>query len=386
MIWFSFIFTCLGLASLDIIVKRNKAILFLIMCSAIILFIAMRLAAGVDWVVYQALYDGNGISVPFEVGYRYLSLIISLTGLGFWGFVFLITLFSFYSLNKFFKKSSPFPIFCLGIYFSISFAFNIEALRQIVAVAIILNALVLLFEGRILFFYVFVFIAACMHASASLLFILPIINNDTFKKYAITLFLIGIVLAVFNQFPVEWVINLLTQYFNNSYLDKIKLYSLEAGSANFLTVNFIFKIITLFFFISAKKQIYKNIISDNNKKVLDVIVSMFYLMLFIDIFLGKYGTIRIRLNEFLNPGFVCLISIVIKNIHVKVLRQIFCLYIFSYVLLSFSKFSLDPYFLEQFKYHNSLEYYWLNDKSVMENRKNEVSLYWQERDKVSIGN
>ncbi|WP_186377448.1 EpsG family protein, partial [Yersinia rochesterensis] len=81
-----------------------------------------------------------------------------------------------------FKKYSLFPLFCLSIYFISSFGFNIEALRQIIAVAIFYIALSYYLNGKKKHYIALCLLASSFHISAIILIILPFIDNAIFKR------------------------------------------------------------------------------------------------------------------------------------------------------------------------------------------------------------
>lgn len=386
MIWLIYLLLCSVVSIADLTIQKNKIILRFLFSIMILLFLGMRFAAGVDWSVYLSLYEGNNINVPFELGYRILNKIFSYSGIGFWFFVFLVTFFSFLSLSKYFSVYSKYPLFCLALYYLMSFAFNVEALRQIIAVALVVNALIFYLQGKLYYFYGIVLVGITMHASAALLLFFPLLDNKKFRAVAIYLILTGVALAIMNQFPIDWIINFIAGNFSNPYTDKVKLYSLEAQSVSLLTINFMFKLFVLVSFMAAKRNIYASVCNSRQIKLVNVTISLFYLMLLIDIYLGKYGTLKIRLNEYLNPAFIVMITLVILNLKYKFLKQLFSVIVMLYATASFTKFMNDPYFKNQFIYHNSLLVHLSGDKEVLVTRESEVFEYWQNREKIIAGN
>lgn len=385
MIWYIYLALNISFSLLDNLPNKNKKYLSALLLVSISIFLGMRYEVGVDWVVYENLFSGNEINVQFEPGYVLTSMVFSSLGLNFWFFVFVITVSLFLSLNNFFKKTSPLPLFCLGVYYTISFAFNIDFLRQIIAVAISLVAINCYINKKYLMFIFFTFISIMMHASAAIILLLPLINRDVFRNYAILVLSLGIILSLINQYPVEWIIKTLSIFSSSVYVEKIRLYASSTESAQFFTVNLLFKIIIFLTFILNKNKIYS--FAEKTKKVdsLKVCVSIFYLMMLVDVYLGKYGTIRLRLDEYLNPAFIITLSYILVSFKKKLSKQIFIVFILVYCISSFIKFTYDPYFTGQFEYHNSLFSTWLDDKDLDLKRREEVNLYWQEREKVIVG-
>ncbi|WP_442870767.1 EpsG family protein, partial [Citrobacter sp. Awk 4] len=158
----------------------------------------MRYKIGVDWTVYEDLFEGRGINVPFEPGYEVISNLFSALGIGFWGFVFLITSFLLYTLIVFFNKYTPLAVFCLAFYFILSFSFNIDVLRQILAVALSIWGVMSYIDCKKIRFTIIIATASSIHVSALIFFIIPFINSACFRNISIYFLFAGFVLSLIN--------------------------------------------------------------------------------------------------------------------------------------------------------------------------------------------
>jgi hypothetical protein len=384
MIWFAYFMVNFFSGILDIFKVRQRSIILFIVLVNILLVIGLRYKIGVDWVVYEDLYNGNPVNVPLETGYTYLSYLFSITGLGFWGFVFAITFFSSITLYQFFNTYTSIAIFALTYYFLISFAFNIDFLRQIIAVSITIWSVIFYIRRKYLLSLVLVMLAVSMHSSAIVFLLLPLINTKIFRSVILYLLLAGFALAIIGQYPVDWVINFIFSVTANPFIYKIKVYTTGANVSQTITFNLIFKLIVLFVFLLNRRKIIAQVIAENKLKAFNIILSLFYFMLCVDIYLGKYGAIRLRLDEYFQPYFVLLICLIITMIRIVLVRQLMIGFVFAYVTVNIGKFSQDSYFIKQFSYSNSLKNFIVPDKEFDITRGNEVKEHWAERDKIII--
>ncbi|WP_421356318.1 EpsG family protein [Pseudocitrobacter faecalis] len=369
---------------LDVVKVRPQRLLLFIASINIIIFIGFRYKLGVDWAVYEDLFVGRVVYVPFEYGYVLLNNLFSFMGIGFWAWVFFITLFSLYTFIRFYKEFSPTYVFCLTFYFILSFAFNIEALRQIIAVAITLWAAIYYMNDKKIKSLIFVICASFMHVSALFLLLIPLIDNKIFRNMALPTIFIGAILAALSVYPIDVLINIVSSYISNPYIYKIKIYTLGSNVSSILTLNLVFKLIILAFLYINRKSIIQNSKVKISNNVFNTIVSLFYLMLVVDIFLGKYGSIRLRLDEYLNPYFILILSFIIIYAKNKVYSQLMIVVIICYSLSNILKFSQNDYFIKQFRYSNSLVNYFNPDHSHDLKREREVIAHWLERDKIII--
>lgn len=352
----------------------------LFLASLIILtVIGFRYEIGVDWLLYRDLFNGKTITLALEPGYQFISLLVSLTGISFWLFVTGITFFSLVVMSVFFKRLSVYPVFCLAMYFALTPIFNVDMIRQVLAVSFFYIGFMYLIKNKKTHYYVYVLIAATFHISAALLLILPFIIKDKNTKALKILLLPGIILAVAGVYPIEIIIQIISALVHNSYTEKLISYTTPANISPVITFSFIFKIILISFFFLRKEKI-KSEIKDNSH--LHVIENFIIFMVFLDIYIGRFGTISSRLDEYFLPAFVCMAAWVIYSFDRLLNRISFSLFIIFYLLVSFYRLSQDEYFKDQFiPYQNylmiSMDTSHLYDKS----REQSVDYHWKTRDK-----
>lgn len=115
--------------------------------------------------------------------------------------------------------------FILLYFFMQYFYFNTEILREAIAVAIFLLGYDCLVKGKIIKYLFFCIISFCFHASASILFLLPIIYPYISKARGIKLYalllLFVIIFRIFATYTAEVLINKVFSY-NSMLQDKIE--------------------------------------------------------------------------------------------------------------------------------------------------------------------
>ncbi|CNE79995.1 EpsG family protein [Yersinia kristensenii] len=371
------------IANIDIAFSKNKLIVKYVLFLLIILVIGLRYELGIDWLFYLNSFNGNSTNtLTIEPGYQLLSSFISYLGFGFWSFVCMISIFILFILYRFFKKYSPFPLFCLSIYFILSFGFNIEALRQIIAVAIFYIALSYYLNGKKKHYIALCLLASSFHISAIIFITLPFIDNAIFKRLMKISVLFGVAMSVVGLYPIEIILETLTLFSYNPYLEKIHHYTLNAGTGNIFTYNLLVKIIIISYYFIKKKHIYFEFA---NKKIplnfassLEIIILT---MLIIDVYFGKYGTITSRIDEYFIPIFIILVSYLIMINKSIVNKLVFSILFSCYVLIAFIRFTSNEYFQNQYiPYRNSLYSKIIGENASMA-REQAVKLHWIERKK-----
>jgi len=345
----------------------------------IITIIGFRYEVGVDWLLYRDFFNGSTITLTLEPGYQLISILLSLTGISYWVFVFGITLLSVVVLNKFFKELSYYPVFALGCYFALSPVFNIEAIRQILAVTFFYIGLVYFINNKRKIYYIYALIATICHISAILMFILPFMiksKNIKFYKY---LLLPGFVLALVGFYPIEILINLISLVIHNSYTEKLLSYTTPANISPVITFSLAFKLIILLSYYYRKEHLIKKDALNAGHLIVEKIIIF---MIFLDVYIGRFGTISSRLDEYFLPAFVCMATLVIYSFGRYLNRIVFTLFIISYLMVSFYRLSQDDYFKDQFlPYQNYLLI--SNDGSHRfdKTREKAVDYHWKNRDK-----
>ncbi|WP_205956578.1 EpsG family protein [Pantoea stewartii] len=164
-----------------------------ITCLIITLFVfCFSYPSGNDWIGYFLNYDciQNGQcdenTPSFEPGFN---LIVYIFGnLGFLGYNIIIVIFNIYCLDKFSKQFENKAF----IYFSmLSFMYwmlYVEAVRQSIAISLLLLAIPFLFKRKIINYILLVLLASTVHTTAiiCILFVLPVISPRISKLSSIS--------------------------------------------------------------------------------------------------------------------------------------------------------------------------------------------------------
>lgn len=337
------------LAFLDFFVvanARNRFYLYIILFTVIVGFIGLRYQTGLDWLFYNDLFNGESFSLAIEPGYYLLSFISSFL-LEYWIYQALITAFLIICLKKFFEENTKCYLFCLGVFCLYQFIFITEALRQIIALSIILIAYKKLYGSKIFQFSVLTFLAVLFHVSAVIvLFILPFLKRGNIHILKI-LTVIGIVLAIFNIYPVDSLIQLFSMLPTGGYIEKIKWYSQEDYAGSVLTFSLIFKVLIVFLFDYRFKSIKSNGDSIVNTRAIDFIYTSVYLMIFLDVYLGRFGTISTRLDVYFLPCFLVALNHLINEFKQGASRFFFFCFVIIYFTINYLSI-MNGYYFENF--------------------------------------
>ncbi|AUX93985.1 EpsG family protein [Mixta gaviniae] len=367
-------------ANLDVLADRKKKILIVIVSCIIALFVGLRYELGVDWLFYRDFYNGGAITLTIEPGYQLISKFFSSLGLYFWHFTLVITLFILTSLIFILKKYSPYPVFVLCVYFLVSFGFNVEALRQIVAVTFFYLALNFYLKEKNRLYYLTCLIGALFHISALLLLIFPFFIKRKIIKIGRFSLLVGVLLALVDIYPLGKLFKLVALIYSNPYIYKLVLYSSGELSGSVLSFNLMFKILIYCLFIKNKRNVLLYF-AKRGVSLFYILVfeAAFLLMLNIDIFLGQFGTISSRFDEYFIPAMLIIVSYIIASYNKRHNRTLLACCFSLYVFLSFQRFTDNDYFMAQFvPYSNSIAEM-LHGSSYDLERENAVKLHWQLR-------
>lgn len=165
---------------------------FMLICMA-----GFRDGIGMDYQAYHDIYNNSNDLEIREPGFNLIMYIFKSLGLSFDYFNFFIAFITLLLTLRFFIRKSPYLFFTILIYFSLgNYYFNIfNAIRQSLAIAIFLNVLLLLENGKS-YKSVFILILSSFffHLTALLLIPLCFILNKKIKfKLQITTLIITII-------------------------------------------------------------------------------------------------------------------------------------------------------------------------------------------------
>lgn len=378
-IYYFFISSLLFLGLTNVGTKGSTKLLCYASTLLILVIIGFRYEVGVDWLLYRDFFNGGTITLALEPGYQLISLLLSLTGISFWVFVSCITLFSLIVLNVFFRKISPYPVFALAFYFCISPVFNVDMIRQVLAVSLFYMGFYYLINNKHYQYYICVLIASTFHISAVLMLIMPIMMKEKNVRLQKCLLVPGFLLAVLGIYPIEMLIEAISLVMHNSYTEKLLTYTTPANISPVITFSLLFKVIIIALYFNRKKHLINNKLFESSYVYIERIIVF---MIFLDVYIGRFGTISSRLDEYFLPSFVCLATLVIYSFSKILNRLMLALFIITYLLVSFYRLSQDDYFKDQFiPYQNYLLI--SNDSSHFfdKSREQAVDYHWKTRDK-----
>lgn len=353
--YFIFIIAMASFALLDVVSISHKNKLLLIASFFIFTFIGLRYEVGVDWLFYQESYEGLEKKLTIEPGYLFLTSLSSFI-FNFWFFSACVTGMLILALNRFFYSYSPYPVFSLCGYFIISFGFNVEALRQIIAVALFFIALKFFIEGRKLNYYILCLVGSSLHISLLPFIFMPLIFRanafNTIKVFAFC----GFALAIAKVFPVVEMMKFLSSAFSNPYLAKIVWYATNASDETAITFNYLFKLLLFTLYCLNRRKIKESLAKDRIlMSMIDVVEILFAVMLLIDVYFMPFSTITSRYDEYFIPAMLISFAYVIRVKYFIFNRIVFSFAFIVAIVLSWLKFSDNEYFTKQYlPYSNSL--------------------------------
>lgn len=209
--------------------KHGLEISFLL----IFLFTALRYNFGTDYSAYQSLFYEifehdtylTLDSADFRIEYGWLLLNYLFKPLGFFPFIFIISVFFIYTYYALIKKYVPTNYYWLAVFIYIFF-FNLfliqlSAIRQTLSISIFLFSIKYIIEGRGTLKYILLIVFASFFHSSSLfllflaLFNIPRIRNSSKTGYFILI--IFVLLLFFGQRLTAYLPYLLTLFTGDRY-------------------------------------------------------------------------------------------------------------------------------------------------------------------------
>lgn len=176
--------------------NKSRILPYVILCIIVILVSGFRYRVGIDTLNYMEVYASlpsiDNIADIFDsennLTIRPLYLLLVVIAKLFSNEFYVCQLIHAAILNiiifYFLWKESRHPFFCVIMYlFVYFFYFNMEIMRESLAVAIFLLARNSLFERKWLRYYSFVFLASLFHYSAFLMLIYPFVVNLKLNKH-----------------------------------------------------------------------------------------------------------------------------------------------------------------------------------------------------------
>lgn len=161
-----------------------------------------------DTMAYYSAYHyfktvGHFVSAHMEVGYVTLNLLLAKIfpegDVGFHILVFFSAIFCYFSVEQWIEKHAKTYGICLLVFYFLLNSFFISAIRQAIAISIILIALTFLEKRRKIYFILGVFLASCFHITALVSFSFLLFYNRRFNyKWAIITGILAILIVCSN--------------------------------------------------------------------------------------------------------------------------------------------------------------------------------------------
>lgn len=380
-IYYLFLAFILIISVLDVFVigaASRRHIFYPLLFLVLFFLVGLRYQTGLDWLFYFNLYNGEEYSLAIEPGYYLLSYLSSFF-LSYWFFQSCITILLLLSLKVFFTQYTKSYLMCIALFFSYQFIFVSEALRQICALSLVLIAFAKYYESKKTIFFLIVIMASSFHISAIIAFaIFPLISKRNLKIVKILTF-IGFILAIIKVYPIDYILKFISLLPTGGYVDKFIWYSQEDYAGSVITFSLVFKIIMVMIFDYRYAHFYSIGIKKTYSKKLSLLYAAIYLMLFIDIYLGRYGTISTRLDVFFIPFFLVMLTYLFNEFKKGTSRALIFLFAMVFFATNFVGI-MKGYYFENFysPYQNYMSIFLGDD--VYKDRTWDVGFYFSNKE------
>ncbi|MGI9887686.1 EpsG family protein [Vibrio chagasii] len=381
--YYFFFLTLTFLAFFELNLKSNlRKIVSIIALVLVLVFVAGRYQLGIDWLFYSDFYeDPQFTSLLIEPGYLILSKVFSYFNVPFIVFYTMMSIFGVVVVYHFFNKLSPYPVFCLLLYFLTSLAFTFEALRQNIALSIILLATLFYIKKRTSYYFITVLIASLFHVSALLMLIVPVVVKSRYLvRCAIPLLIIGMVLVILDISLIRWMFEFLHLIFNNGYSAKVLHYLSETGDVKALTFSLLIKVFLFIVIYYHKDRISTAMSHWLSIQEFDKLLGFLILFLLMSVFMADTGTLISRIANYFISIYTLFLSylvfIYVRNFD----RTVIGFLIVAIFSLSFYRFTLNSYFIKQYlPYRNVLTSSSLPSNIDDRKRVESIDLHWSSK-------
>ncbi|MFS3824958.1 EpsG family protein [Proteus mirabilis] len=371
-IYYIILFLFLFFSFLDISLK-NRDKLFFIFLTLFFLsyFWGLRYKIGVDWLFYIEEYNQESHKLSIEYGYKIFSNLFNYLGFDYFLFQLFITLFFLITISYFYKKYTKYRIFCILSLFLFNFIFYIEALRQIIALTLVIISYIYILKNKNIKSYIFVILSSFFHISSIVIIVsssLFLLKSSKVYKILKNTILFFLLLNILGVYPIDLFLFLLKKQITIPFIDKVYWYTQSKNSI--ITISFIIKLIAILFFFKKTKNIKRNSI------IIFIKYNLLFLLL-INVSIGMYGTISTRLEVYYIPIFILALSYIIILTE-NILSKYILLFIFvSYFSISFIKVTKIDYFKEHYTPYNN--YLMIEENDMSNLRENSVKKFWKEK-------
>ncbi len=276
---------------------------------AIFSIIALRdYTVGADTLIYKELFYfskdhieslmANGFNFMFEGLFWVLTNIIRATGVSYRIYLMIISFFIVLSISVFIKRYSKSPFLSYWLFLTLGlFALSMSALRQMIALAVVLYAYRYLIEGHFKKYLLLIFIATQFHLSAIIMLPIWFVRKVKLsqRRRIVLLFTTVIVSFLLKNIVVKIIFYLNIGERYSQYINRV-----GESSTNILVIIFVIGItfVSTMLFEKSKLKGYKNISEE-------YLFNFFYLMSCINIMIIIFSQNIDILSRFGYYFFVC---------------------------------------------------------------------------------
>ncbi|NHA04454.1 EpsG family protein [Mucilaginibacter sp. HC2] len=343
------------------------------------IFIGFRYKVGLDWFQYNEFMDhteslGQVLSgpdnspifsdAPFEIGYKWLCLIIKTIGIGFPGFVAIISAYNLFCLTKFIKRYIPdYRYMFMLILYSINIFREFDILRQSLAFYTLLFAIPQI--NKSFFKYLLICLAASLFHNSALIFI-PIygIFKLRFSRRLVLLTSFLYILNFIVPFKILSTISRIllliptsSSFFIEKFLSYIELFPTNVHF-NFLALTNIFMLFSMWLF-------YDEMVKEDKKY--NNLFMMFIAYIFVVIFFSQVEEINGRFAYYFTVESAFILAIM-SQCYSKFNRIFYNTCLLGIACIKFvSPLQYEASYLTYFPYNNYLLIDDAEDRRIMNN-------------------
>lgn len=371
-LYYFILFFFLFFSFLDVIIKKNdKLFITFLILFFLSLFWGLRYKLGVDWLFYIDEYNQKNHTLSIEYGYKLISSIFNTLGINYFLFQFSITLFFLLTISFFYGKYTKYRIFCILSLFLFNFIFYIEAIRQVIALSLVIISYNFAIKNKYVTSFSFIILASFFHVSALILTLsttLFFINSNRIYKILLFSLFFFFLLNIINVYPIDIILFSLKKVVTTPFIEKVYWYTQEKNSI--LTISLILKLLASLVFFRQTRHI------KENKLICFIKYNLIFLLL-INLSIGMYGTISTRLEVYYIPILILSLSYIII-LTKKIAEKFILLFLFvSYFSISFIKITSIDYFKNHYTPYNN--YLIIDEYNKNNYREKAVEQFWKEK-------
>lgn len=346
------------------------------------IFIGTRYQLGVDWLFYHDFYiSSDSTKLLIEPGYLYLNNLFYFFCIPFDIFITLISIAGVIIVFLFFSQLSPYPSFCLFIYYLVSIGFAFEAIRQGLALSIILISFTYYLNGNKKIFYIMVLLASFFHVSALIVLIIAkLAKANSLRKYGLFLVYLWLFFVFINVSLINIMQKVIIFYFDSGFSVKVLHYLSEAKGNNALTLGLLAKIFIITLIYNFRKKIIYHTSHWISIEKFNILFGILLIYILLNVIFSDTGTLISRLSVYFVPVYILFFSYVLVSREVILERFILMIILSIISFSSFYRFTTNDYFIKQYLPYRSLiiEKMQPNNNQDLE-RKKSVVLHWDSK-------